>query len=174
MAAGSADGDPVGSLLYFVPYFGIIAASLLAVLWLLRRSRYWRLRTGTPSNWQFSLAQLLAATTIVALLAAALRHSELFGNGNVEVFGLLIGSIILPFSAVLIWSGRSHWLFKTAGVVVAAIGLGVPFFFTQFGAFMFRFAVAHFIIQSVVLMVWLAWGQVLPDRDSIDVSGSEV
>jgi hypothetical protein len=160
----------------FLTFFGAHAALLLCALWVFRRSRYWQQRSGTESAWQFSIVQLLAVTTTVALLIVAFQSSRLWNDGGDDTaifFGFVGSSATLATAAAYLWSRSSHWFLGVAGIFAVALGLGVLFYFTRYGAYMVVFAVWHFLIQAIVLVLWLAWSEILPVRKSDDVAGSE-
>jgi hypothetical protein len=163
-------------LVTFLAFFGAHAALLLCALWVFRRSRYWQQRSGTESEWQFSIAQLLAVMTTVALLIVAFQSSNLWNDGGDDTaifFGFVGSSATLGTAAAYIWSRSSHWFLRIAGVVAVAIGLGALFYFTSYREYMVLFALWHFLIQALVLVVWLAWGEILPVRKSDDVAASK-
>jgi hypothetical protein len=147
----------------FAPYFGVQAAGVVVVMWIFRRSRFWRLRSGIQTDWQFSIAQLLVATTVVALLTFAVRYSKLVNDldDDTRLFvGLVSGSIALAVTATYLWSLRTHPILRFAGVLAVAIGLGLLFLLSDL--FMVMFATVHFLIQGCVLSLFLAWGGILP------------
>lgn len=157
-------------------FFGAQAATLLAALWVFRRSRYWQQRSGMETKWQFSIAQLLAVMTVVALLLVSFQLTNFWQDGGDETaffFGSIAGSTILAVASATIWSLNRHWLLRLAGVLAVAIGLSVPFyFFTEYGPDLFIFMMFQFLTQTIVMAVWLAWGGILPPRAQADVSAS--
>ncbi|MCI0332532.1 MAG: hypothetical protein L0228_04845 [Planctomycetes bacterium] len=167
IAFGLVDPD-INNYLF---YFGLHAAALLTGLWVFRRSRYWERRSGDQSDWQFSIGQLLIITTVVALLAAALHHSELqFDGDHVLLFAFLCCSVALAMASVFIWSRVGHWLLRLAGVLAVAFGLGAAFYISD--EYMAMFAMIHYLIQGLVLSAWLTWGQILPINEAPVVAES--
>lgn len=153
----------------FLPFFGLQAAGLLVLLWVFRRSAYWRRRSGVDTNWQFTVAQLLIVTTVVALLAAALRQGSLFNSGDfLLVAAFLCCSVALAIASVFLWSRASHWLLRLASVLVIAIGLGASFYVEDI--FMMWYATVHYVVQGIVLSTWLVWGQILPLNERRDAA----
>jgi hypothetical protein len=152
-----------------LPYFGIHAAFLLIALWILRRTTYWQRRSGIGSEWRFSIAQLLLLMTVVAALASAMRFSNVFEGEWFLEFGLLCGAVALAVASVAIWSLNLHGLLRLAGTFGTALACGAPFYFSD--QFLLMFALVAYLVQSIVLSAWLAWGGILPQSDvSIDVS----
>jgi hypothetical protein len=156
----------------FLSYFGLLAGALLVFLWIFRRTRYWQLRSGLKVDWQFSIAQLLAVTTVVALLAVVLRYSTLFETEVFVVTAILGGSAALVMAAVIIWILPGHWLLRTASVLAVALGLTAPLYFGD-DEYMFGFALYHFLTQAIVLVIWLAWGQILPIHEPPPLTDGE-
>jgi hypothetical protein len=143
-----------------LPYFGLHAVLLLAALGALRRSTFWQRRSGIKTEWRFSIAQLLALTTVVAVLATAMRHSVLFHEERALEAFLLAGSIVTAVASVVIWSLDIHWLLRLAAALGVALGLGSLFYFSN--EYMLWFATCDFLTQAIVLAAWLAWGGILP------------
>jgi hypothetical protein len=147
---------------------GLHAALLLAMLWLLKRSALWKRRGYSTAEWKFSIADLLVVTTVVAVLGAAMRFTKLWDNldllGGADIV-LMGGPAVLAMSSVLIWSlWRTHWVLRASGVMGVAIGL-VACVLVAERTFYTGYPVVvstHFLIQAVVLIVWLAWGPLLP------------
>ncbi len=147
---------------------GFHAGLLLAMLWLLKRTAFWKRRYDPTAEWRFSIADLLVVFTIVAVLGTGMRLSEVYDDldwlGWAEVV-LMSGSAVLAMSAVLIWSlWRTPWVLRASGVVGVAIGLTAVKLLAErrFPAEHAVVIAAHFLIQTPVLIVWLAWGPLLP------------
>jgi hypothetical protein len=158
-----------GLILNFLPFFGLQAALLLALLWAFRRTAYWRRQTGIQTSWQFTVAQLLVVMTAVALLAAALRNGSVFDSvDNWLAIAFLVGSVVLAMASIVVWRLPRHWLLRFAGVLAIAIGFGAAFYIED--GFMMWYATVHFLVQAVVLSVWLGWGGMLPVRHSGDAA----
>jgi hypothetical protein len=147
---------------------GLHAALLLAMLWLLKRTALWKRRCDWANEWQFSIADLLVVITVVAVLGAAMRFAKVYddldwlGWGEIVLMG---GPALLAMSGVLIWSlWWPHWVLRASGVIGVAIGLAAIVLVAE-RAFHTDYPVVvstYFLIQAVVLMVWLAWGPLLP------------
>jgi hypothetical protein len=159
----------VSSLTFFCLY----AALLLAAIWLLKRTSFWRRRTGIAMTWQFSLANLLIGTTVVAVLSAMLRSSPLFGETANFLF--IFCSIALSILTVVLWSLAWHGLLRLAAVFASAMFLAVlglvvmqldepgvysPVLLVIYGA--------HFLLQAIMLVLWLGIGGLIPRAPSAD------
>jgi hypothetical protein len=156
--------------------FGAHAALLLGALWIFRRSRYWRQRTGIETDWQFSVAQLLVVMTVVALLVVAFQANNLWQDGGDETawfVGSIAGSTVLAIASAYIWSLGRHWLLRLAGILTVAIGLGVPFYFTRYGEHLLFFATCHFLIQALVIVAWIGWGGILPVKELSETNANQ-
>jgi type III secretory pathway component EscS len=146
---------------------GIHAALVLAMLWLLKRTALWKRQSESTAEWQFSIADLLTVLTVVAVLGAGMRRTEMFENlewADIATYGC---PAVLAMSAVLIWSlWRAPWVLRASGVVGVAIGLVAVVLVAERGLrFDTKFTVVVatvYLIHAVVLMVWLAWGPLLP------------
>ncbi len=112
--------------------------------------------------------------TVVALLSFALRHGDLFDSGDADlVFAFVGGSVVLAIASVLIWIRAGHWMLRFAGVLAVALGLGAVFYTTDEYMFMMAFAMAHYLIQGLVLSAWLTSGQILPIKKTPVVGESQ-
>jgi hypothetical protein len=145
-----------------MPYFGLHAALLLGALWVLRRSAFWRRRSGIQTEWRFSIAQLLVLMTVIGILIPAMGQSTVFHQGRILTALLLAASITIAVASVIIWSCDIHWLLRLAGVLGVAMGLGALFYFVDM--YMSLFTLPDWLVQGVVLSAWLAWGGILPPR----------
>jgi hypothetical protein len=148
----------------FLPYFGLQAVALLTGMWVFRRSHFWQQRSDVETGWQFSVAHLLAIMTVVAVLAVLLRASHLFDDDVILILAFLGGTVAVAIVATFLWSLHGHWLLRLAGVFTTAIGLSAGFYLSDLlgEKYMFPFALYHFLTQAVVLVTWLAWGEILP------------
>lgn len=141
-------------------FFGLHAYTLLVMLWLFRRTAFWRGRSGTKSEWRFSIAHLLLTMTIVAVLAAVLRNSELFATDALINALLIAGAVVIAIATVVIWSLSWHWLIRLAGALAVAIIISILFLID--GPYLALFLSYHFLIQAVILSLWLCVGSILP------------
>jgi hypothetical protein len=155
----------------FAAYFGMQSATVVIAMWIFRRSRYWQQRSGIETVWQFSISQLLMVMTVVALLMVGFQISSLWNDGGDDAasfFGYVGCSTVLAVAAVYTWSKPVHWLLRLAAVLAVALGLATMFLIGD--TFMFAFAAGHFVIEGLVLSVWLTWGQILPLNEAYDVA----
>ncbi len=144
-------------------YYGLCAGLLLAVLWFLRRTRFWQRRFGTPRVWQFSLAELLIVMTAVAVLATAMRDTPFLGGDGWLAIAFIVSSVAIALANVLIWSLSIHWLLRLSGATSIALILGVVLALaTGFEPIVARIIGGDLLIQSVVLSIWLGAGVILP------------
>jgi hypothetical protein len=147
---------------------GLHASLLLAMLWLLKRTALWIRRSDSTAEWQFSIADLLVVMTVVAALGVGMRLTGVYDDldwlGWAEIV-FMGGSAVLAMSGVFIWSlWRTPWVLRASGLIGVAIGLAAVKLLAEW-RFPTEHAVgvaAHFLIQALVLMVWLAWGPLLP------------
>lgn len=144
---------------------GLHAAPLLAMLWLFKRTAYWKLKSDSSAEWQFSVADLLIVMTIVAVLGAGIRYTEVFGILDWTSVGFIGSSAILALASVFIWSLWWTPLFlRLCGVIGVAIFLAAALSFTE-EPFTKVFSVVigtHYLIQALVLCMWLGCGSILP------------
>jgi hypothetical protein len=151
-------------------YFGMHAALLVAALWLIQRTNYWRQRSGTSRPLRFSLAQLLIVMTVVAVLATTIRSSPFFGNERWINLVFLGSSVALAIANVLLWNLSRHGLLRLAGAFACAILCGIVFLIgaaltsnERLAWIVFVVIGSHYLIQTAVISVWLGWGQILPN-----------
>ena len=162
-----------------LPYYGLHVALLLTALWPFERTSFWRRRTGSKSEWKYSLAQLLVAMTMVAVLGAAIRHHQLFDDPWPEIAIFICGNVVVAAASVVGWSLSRHALIRLAGGLGVALllGLAVSLTFTALSApgeipppiVVFIFS-SHYLIQAVVLGVWIGIGPILPPAQKTAVA----
>jgi hypothetical protein len=155
----------------YLAYYGFHAALLLAALWILQRTTYWRRRTGTVREWQFSMAEALVITTIVAALAVVARSSPFFGEFKWHTIATAFCFVTLSLASILLWSQSLHWLMKLAEVLGVAVLLGVILGLTTHVAF----TNASYLIQGGVLAIWLVVDaeRIIPAPQTSVVSAGE-
>ena len=153
-------------------YHGVFVALHLAALWLFERTLYWRRCTGLSRVWSYSVAQLLLTMMIVAALVASIRYNPEF-NELLLAFGTVIcGQVAVTISSLICWSSSRHVLIRLAGtlgsalVVVFAIGLAFNLRHQNLSLELFKFTTRifgpEFLIQALVLSVWIGIGEILP------------
>lgn len=156
----------------YLSYFGLHAALLVAALWLFERTAFWRRRSGIPRDWQYSLAHLLIVMTVVAILAVALRSSPYFGDDRWINIVFVCSSVALAVASVFLWSLTWHWLLRLAAVLGFAWWLGAVFIWTNNqGLHLSTILSTHYLLQAIVLCVWLGCGPVLPNRITSAAAG---
>jgi hypothetical protein len=152
----------------FLAFFAAQAATITLAMWVFQRTRYWQQRSGTKTDWQFSIAQLLIAMTVVALLIVAFQSSTLWndqgGDDTRQFFGFLGISSILAVASTYIWSLASHWLLRLAGVLALAIAVSTIHLLDN--RFMFAFFAVTFLIEGIVLSIALTLGGILPSHEA--------
>jgi hypothetical protein len=139
-------------------------------LWVLQRSKFWRQRTGVHLEWQFSLASILTAMTVVAVVAAVVPDSGYFGDDSPWLNAVYTCSIaVLTLSAVIVWVQPWHWLLRTAAVLAVALLLTALATVataialdTQYYLAASTFFAATYVVQALVLVLWLTFGGILP------------
>jgi hypothetical protein len=159
--------DPVNFVDEFKLYvaaYGLEASVLVVALWIFRGTRYWRRHTGVAHEWKYSVAQLLVAMTVMAVLTMAMRGSPFF-FGDTQLLSIAFTSsfAILAIWSVFAWSTSLHWLTRLAAVVGLALVFGGLFWLAaDFGPVISLALASHFVIQAIVLSAWLGLGQILP------------
>jgi hypothetical protein len=157
-----------GSTVYanYLGYFGLHALVLFASLWILKRTNYWQRRTGVKRTLQFSLTHILVVMTVTAVLAALSRDNVFLGSGRTINVTVAFCCVTLGFASAAIWSLSWNWFLRLAGVIAVAALLGVAlvgiFFRPYLGLDVFTVFHAYYLIQAVVLSLWLGIGPILP------------
>jgi hypothetical protein len=166
LAAATFSNDPVpfkSKFISYIPFCAFHAALLVAALWLLRRTAFWRRSTGDERPWQFSVAHLLIAMTVVAVLAFASRYVSIFSDYGLRYLISIPPPVLLAVMTVVIWSQAWNWLLRLAGVVGSALILAAfSALVTDLNSAFFTGVVL--LIQGLVIAVWLAWGPILPPK----------
>jgi hypothetical protein len=170
-AATLLDRDPVMSndLITFLAYYGFHAAVLLGSLWTLQRTQFWRRLTSVSSEWRFSLAQLLLVMTLVAILASAMSRSPFFLEFKWHTIASACSFLVLSIASVLAWYFVENLLMRLSCIFGISILLGVVLKVTTD----FSFTYVHYLIQGIVLTVWLDSGQFLPVRSANIAQGEK-
>jgi len=158
------------------------ATLLVLLLWTIKQSvlRPIPLATKTPV-WQFSLGQLLVLMTVVGVLISLLRRSELLRSLGEAVATDLFAYSVLAAGQVVIWSRAWNLRLRmTASLGAAAIfGLASWVYDGLRADPLLGFApdditmfLVNGLVQTLVIICWLEWGQILPQADveSIDES----
>ena len=151
-------------------FFGLYGVLVMAALWLLQRTSFWRRKTGSGRTWQFSLLHILTLMTIIAVLAAVMRSNPFFGEDSWPNIIYIFSYVALAVASVIFWSLSWHWIFRLASVlsVSALFGIGASvIFFMLIGHFrvdVFNLLHAHYLIQAIVFSLWLGIVPVLPPR----------
>jgi hypothetical protein len=151
-----------GWLPWSLPQAILQAALLLMFLWVLERTRFWQSRSGVTAKWRFSLGQLFTIMTVVAVLAAWFhKHYEFYMDGLWNTLATIGGKSVLGLGCAISWSLALHWLMRFAITVALAILVGVGCALLVWGPFVYHEHLAYFIIQAVVLSLWLGLTPIL-------------
>jgi len=146
-----------------LPSYGLHVALLIAALWILERTAFWRRRSGTIAEWRYSIAHLLMIMTIVAVLAAATRNSDWFAQDGRLNTAIVCASVALAVVSVIAWcfSQSQHVLILFAAVLGFAMLLGAAFLIAE-ERFMPLYLGTHYLVQAIMLSAWIGIGQILP------------
>jgi hypothetical protein len=157
-----------------IPYYGLHCALLLAGLWVLQRTEFWRSNTGSKREWRYSLVHLLIVMALVAMLAGMIRQSRGGYWPTIAIF--ISGSAFAALASVASWILSQHVLIRAAGALGAALFFGFAAslaFAAIFNGFEMSLMIifsTHYAIQVLVLSIWiLAGGILMPPQ----TSGSE-
>lgn len=149
-------------------YFGFHAALLVIAVWLLQRTKFWARHAGISRTWQFSMANLLAAMTVVAILAPFLRNGQFFAaDSRWTNLVFACSSVALAVVGTMAWATRWFWLLRLAGVLGFALLLVgvVPLMYWGAGiqpTLISLIIGSIYLIQGLVLSIWLASGYIIP------------
>lgn len=108
--------------------YGIFAALMAFALWVAGgTSGLQQLARLGKNAWQFSLTQLLAAMTVIALLVTLLRTSDLL-FGSIPLWQVLavltVSDALVVLATLLVWMRPWHWLQRFAAALAMAIAIG--------------------------------------------------
>jgi hypothetical protein len=166
-------------------YYGVYVALLLSALWLFERTSLWRRRTGIVSPWRYSVAQLLLAMTLVAVLVANIRNTPQFSDHPLVYGRFVVGYVVVTIASIICWSSQSHWLIRLAGTMGAALAVVFVVAMTRnfpntnlpsLVDFLAKFTLVlgkDYLIQALVLSVWIGVGGILPVMQPTDSSFGE-
>jgi hypothetical protein len=138
-------------------------ALLLAMLWLLQQTRYaarWGLPNERVDRWQFSVAHLLMIMTAFAVLIAIIRRAKEMHEIWVAVAAWTVNNVMLAAAALIIYATRWHRFLRLGAIIgwSLVLGLGIARISHNPDALTVN------IIQSIVLFIWLAIGEIVPVR----------
>jgi hypothetical protein len=159
--------------------YGGFVVMLIAVLWGLKRTKFWQRLTGIPPTvWQFSLAHLLAAMTVVAVLITLMRRSE-FVAADSELWRFLtvltLSDALVVVATTVAWAAPWHWLPRLAvacavtgflgalnalGIAKGLMGHELAKYFALDEKAMDL--VAYAVIMCIVIFTWLELAPILP------------
>jgi hypothetical protein len=151
-------------------FLGTYSTLLILSLWTVKHTRLWPAEgTATRGIWQFSVGQLLALMTVVAVLLAMFRGSELIPG--TEVATDVATSSALVVAALVIWARPWHVLLRLAALLFVAGVLGLadwvhswwsakPDFPVDAGDI--PLSIADSTIQGLVIFIWLELGGIIP------------
>ena len=157
------------------------ATLLVLLLWTIKQSvlRPIPLATKTPV-WQFSLGQLLVLMTVVGVLISLLRRSELLRSLGEAVATDLFAYSVLAAGQVVIWSRAWNLRLRMTASLARPPSLASPVGFMMgcadpllgFAPDDITMFLVNGLVQTLVIICWLEWGQILPQADveSIDES----
>jgi hypothetical protein len=153
---------------------GSEVAALAVALWILKRTEFWRRLTGAgPVVWQYSIANLLGAMTIVALLVVSLRHTQLLVDWWQPLAALIVGDVVIAVTTTVLWAGKEHSVIRLAATCAAAIVVGLceapaqtivpnvpPTSFSNFRLWVEM--VVYTLIIALVIFTWLELVPIVP------------
>jgi hypothetical protein len=156
-----------GSFSAYLGYYGFHAVAVLAAMWFLQRTNYWQRRTGKSRTWQFSLFHVLTVTTVTAVLLALTRNNAFFSESRMWNVAFAVSYVALAVFCVVVWTFSWHWFFRLACALCVSLLLGIVAYggFLEFGVLAvnpFNILHAHYLIEAVVLSIWLGLGPILP------------
>jgi hypothetical protein len=175
--AGQFTRFPESNFMTYLGEFALRAVAMLAGLWFLQRTSYWRRRNGTAHSWQFSVLHVLAAMTITAILITLLRRNVYFGDDRWTNIAFACSDMALVMASVILWSFSWNWVLRLASVMGIAILLGegaVAIIYGQVGDIgmsAFNILHAYYLVQAIMLSLWLGVGPILPPR--MDVGATQ-
>jgi hypothetical protein len=166
----------------FADAFSLLAGqALLLCLFLscLMRTKLWQRGSSDRHNlgWQFSLEQLLFLMTVCATLAVSLKHSHEFRTDWLGHAVSVSASAALAASAVIAERANTNRRWFQFGsvlgfaLVLSATVAAIAFPWDLFVEAFFLNA-PFFLIQVIVLVVWLALAPIVPMPESAMNSGS--
>src|SRR3954451_7742429 len=166
-------------------YFAGYVAILMATLWLLKRSRFWTKRTGVARSFQYRVIHVLALMTVCGVLSTLLRNNPLFESKSGWLSAVFIVDFVaLALASVVIYSLPIHWILRSAlvtgiALLVACIAMSAtyglaPLWSASLGLNLLTLFGAYYLIQAVVLWIWLSLGQIVPELNARAFADSQV
>jgi hypothetical protein len=148
--------------------FGSHIVAVTAALWVVSRMPWYRRRSGSTDRpaWQFSVAQFLVVMTLLAVLIVVLKKSELIRDVWAVAGLVIVGNVVLATGAVFIWQLDRHALVHLAMMLAVAFVVAVPNSLLLPG--FFGSYAAYFVIQTLVIWLWLEVGRIIPGGDDGD------
>jgi hypothetical protein len=151
----------------------------VVVLWMLVRVPWWQRITRDPlrRKWEFSLLQILAWTTAVAVLSTIFVRSSRLDGGMPMALGASFGIVVpaaLAICVAAVSQLRIHWLLRVVGYLMAGLCAGI--FMLEFSTGMQltvtqfmsgkapwawlagRRLILEFTLEALLIAAWLEWG----------------
>jgi hypothetical protein len=148
-------------------FLGTYSTLLILSLWAVKYTKLWpKADAAVPGIWQFSVGQLLALMTVVAVLLMLFRSSEIIPGTDVATD--VATSSALVIAAIVIWARPWHVVLRLALLLAIAAGLGVADWLHNYlapgpeGSMEVSTSIADSLIQAIVIFIWLEVGKVIP------------
>lgn len=149
---------------------GSFVTALTLLLWVVKQTRIWRggLARRRSSKWQFSVGQLLVLMTVVALLVATLRDSEIVRNQSARgvLFVDVAAKVLLGTTLVLAWARPWHPVLRLAAML--ALGGLVDWGADRATSPYSSLAVHSGLIEVLLIFAWLEFGHIIPYGEPTD------
>jgi hypothetical protein len=155
-------------------FLGTYVTLLILTLWTVKYTKLWPKEAAAPKGiWQFSVGQLLALMTVVAVLLMLFRGSDLIPG--TEVATDVATSSALAVAAVVIWLRPWHGVLRLSLLLFVASLLGLADWVHASWSADFDFgsrasdipiSIADSLIQAIVIFIWLEMGRLIPRADA--------
>jgi hypothetical protein len=155
-----------------IAFIGAYATLLVILLWIVKHTRLWRAeRTEKKPLWQFSVAQLLALMTVIAVLLAMFRGSEIIQDIGTYAAADIILSSVLVVATVVISGMPWPLLIRLAATLAMAAAFGLADWThawwcaapdLKVGVQDIPISLASGLIQSLMIIIWLDIGRIIP------------
>ena len=151
-------------------YLGTYVTLLILSLWTVKYTKLWPAQNlATRGIWQFSVGQLLALMTVLAVLLTLLRRVAIIPG--IDVAADAVTSTALVVAVVVIWARSWPMPFRLAALLFAAGLFGVvdwvhawwsssPDLSKQTNDI--SISIGDSLIQALVAFVWLEMGNIVP------------
>jgi hypothetical protein len=161
--------------------YGAFVATLAVALWVLRRTSAWqKLTASSPKPWQYSLGNMLALMTLLAILTVAMRRSEVLPDLWKLFTILTVGDLMIALATTILWATAWTHVLRLSTICLVAVVVGLGDAWAQpvttapgLTSYPWVESAGYAIIMSFVIFIWLELAPIVPGAHRAKAAPSE-